>query len=57
MDKYAELIHGMADTYLTLARKQQKENELLRQENELLRTIVKELREANDIYWEEHRHE
>ena len=57
MDKYAELIHDMADAYITLARGLTEEVERLRYENELQRTIIQELREANDNYWEEHRHE
>lgn len=48
MDKYAELIQDMADAYITLARGLIEEVERLRYENELQRTIIQELREAND---------
>ena len=57
MDNNAELIHKMADVYIACVRDLETQIRGLRAENDSLRVIVQELREANDIYWEEHRHE
>lgn len=53
----AALIHQMADVYIACVRDLETQIRDLKAENDSLRVIVQELREANDTYWEEHRHE
>lgn len=55
MDKNSELIHQMAEVYITCVRDLETQIRDLKAENDSLRTVVKELREATDtIYtpWE-----
>ena len=53
MDEHAELINNMAEVYLAVVRELRTENSRLKSENESLRTIIKELREASDTIIEE----
>ncbi len=55
MDNNAALIHQMADVYIACVRDLETQIRDLKAENDSLRTVVKELREATDtIYtpWE-----
>ena len=57
MNNNPDLIRQMAESYIDTVRDLETRVRELEQENHSLRQIVTELREANDIYWEEHRHE
>ena len=58
MDKYTELIHDMAEVYIACVRDLETQIGVLKAENDSLRTIVQELREANDTIIEGgHHHE
>lgn len=48
MDNHADLIHQMAEVYITCVRDLETQIGVLKAENDSLRTIVQELREAND---------
>ena len=52
MDEHAELIHQMAEVYITCVRELWTENAQLKSENESLRQIIRELREASDTFIE-----
>ena len=52
MDDYTELVHEMAEVYLKAVRDLRTENSKLKSENDSLRQIIQELREASDTYYE-----
>ena len=56
MDKNSELIHQMADVYLACVRDLNTRIHDLKAENDSLRVIVQELREATDDYYEGETH-
>ena len=58
MDNHADLIHQMAEVYIACVRDLNTRIQGLEAENDSLRTIVQELREANDTIIEGgHHHE
>ena len=56
MDNNAELIRKMADVYIACVRDLETQIRGLRAENDSLRVIVQELREATDDYYEGETH-